>query len=401
MARNLFSVPIYFIVFRETVEAAIIISVLLGLVEQIVHGEETQENISEATGTSDSLNEEQKEKSAAELGQTPEVVEPVTAESDQDSQLSTKRLIRKMRIQIFFGSFVGLFIALAIGAAFIAVWFTQASNLWAKSENLWEGIFQLIASILIFVMGIAILKMDRAKLKWRVKLQRAFSGKHIGRGERAGKWMLFFMPMITVLREAMEAVVFVGGVSLGQSAVSIPIAVVVGLISGLGVGYLVYAFASRTTLTIFMVVMTNLVLLIGAGLFSQSVFQLQAHAFTLLVGAEVDDTGGDGPGSFDVRGSVWHLNCCNPENNLNGGGWMIFNAILGWTNSASIGTILAYVFYWLAVITALVRMKYKEGRTKIFGRESAAAVRRRERTEQREQAERTALAQAVQSQGIS
>ena len=37
MARNLFSVPIFFIVFRETLEAAIIISVLLGLVEQIVH----------------------------------------------------------------------------------------------------------------------------------------------------------------------------------------------------------------------------------------------------------------------------------------------------------------------------------------------------------------------------
>lgn len=36
MARDLFSVPIFFIVFRETLEAAIIISVLLGLVEQIV-----------------------------------------------------------------------------------------------------------------------------------------------------------------------------------------------------------------------------------------------------------------------------------------------------------------------------------------------------------------------------
>lgn len=36
MARNLFSVPIFFIVFRETIEAAIIVSVLLGLVEQIV-----------------------------------------------------------------------------------------------------------------------------------------------------------------------------------------------------------------------------------------------------------------------------------------------------------------------------------------------------------------------------
>jgi len=34
---------------------------------------------------------------------------------------------------------LGLFIALAIGAAFIAVWFTKASDLWQKSENLWEG----------------------------------------------------------------------------------------------------------------------------------------------------------------------------------------------------------------------------------------------------------------------
>ena len=35
MAGSLFSVPIFFIVFRETLEAVIIISVLLGLVEQI------------------------------------------------------------------------------------------------------------------------------------------------------------------------------------------------------------------------------------------------------------------------------------------------------------------------------------------------------------------------------
>jgi high-affinity iron transporter len=34
---NVFSVPIFFIVFRETLEAAIIISVLLGIVEQIAN----------------------------------------------------------------------------------------------------------------------------------------------------------------------------------------------------------------------------------------------------------------------------------------------------------------------------------------------------------------------------
>ena len=68
-------------------------------------------------------------------------------------------------------------IALAIGAAFIAVWFTKAADLWKKSEELWEGIFSLVASILIFIVGITMLKMDKAKAKWRVKLQEAFEGK--------------------------------------------------------------------------------------------------------------------------------------------------------------------------------------------------------------------------------
>jgi high-affinity iron transporter len=68
-------------------------------------------------------------------------------------------------------------LALAIGAAFIAVWFTRASDLWKKSEELWEGIFSLIASVLIFVIGLTMLKMDKAKAKWRVKLQAAFDGQ--------------------------------------------------------------------------------------------------------------------------------------------------------------------------------------------------------------------------------
>ena len=64
-------------------------------------------------------------------------------------------------------------------------------------------------------------------------------------------------------------------------------------------------------------------------------------------------------GSYDVDGNVWHLPYGNPEN-PNNGGWQIFNAILGWNNTATVGTILAYIFYWLFVIGALVYMKWKE-----------------------------------------
>ncbi|KDQ60116.1 hypothetical protein JAAARDRAFT_32490 [Jaapia argillacea MUCL 33604] len=374
MIKELFSVPIFFIVFRETLEAAIIVSVLLGLVKQIVGTDPAKLS---QDGVATIVTSEEPTGATAEKGDG-------ESEDSASPTLTSQRLERKLRIQIFLGAGIGLGIALAIGAAFIAVWFTQASNLWAKSEELWEGIFELIASFMIFVMGITMLKLDRAKAKWRVKLQRAFEGKKVDSRTRTGKWILLILPMITVLREGMEAVIFVGGVSLGQPATSIPIAAIAGLVCGVGCGFLIYAFASRTTLRVFLVVMTNFILLIGAGLFSKAIWAFQEHAFNTLLGADVDDVSGDGPGSFNVRGNVWHLDCCNPDNNFDGQGWLIFGAIFGWTNSATLGSVLSYVFYWIAVVATLVHMKYKEGRTKILGHESKLAIERRHLREQKE-----------------
>lgn len=150
----------------------------------------------------------------------------------------------------------------------------------------------------------------------------------------------------------MEAVIFVGGVSLGQPATAIPIAAIVGIICGLVVGFVIYQFASRsstfflgpyrlsaltphTALTVFLIVMTNLLLLIGAGLFSKAVGEFEGNAFAKLLGAKGDDALGDGPGSYRVQGNVWHLDCCNPKNKLNGQGWSIFYAIFGWSNNGS------------------------------------------------------------------
>lgn len=80
----------------------------------------------------------------------------------------------------------------------------------------------------------------------------------------------------------LEAVVFVGGVALGEAATAIPLAAIIGIICGLACGFLIYTFASRTTFTVFLIVMTNFLLLIGAGLFSKAVWELQAHAFNVL-----------------------------------------------------------------------------------------------------------------------
>ena len=49
------------------------------------------------------------------------------------------------------GSLLGFVICLCLGAAFIAVWYTLAKDIWGIAENIWEGVFCLIASILITV----------------------------------------------------------------------------------------------------------------------------------------------------------------------------------------------------------------------------------------------------------
>ncbi|KAG9102219.1 high-affinity iron permease [Ceratobasidium sp. UAMH 11750] len=379
MAKNVFSVPIFFIVFREALEASIVISVLLSLVEQIVlkagAGHPSLSSQVQRGGSNPALGRAQTRESKRSGQHTGAHDPPATPpEHDHGSEHGNegvpdykRRLIRKMRIQVFAGAGLGLIVALAIGAAFIAVWFTKVVDLFSSAEELWEGIFNLIASILIFVMGLTMLRMDRAKEKWRIKLSDAFEGKVStkGRGGQNSRWVLFALPFITVVREGLEAVVFVGGVSLGQPATSIPLAAIIGLICGLLVGYLIYASSSRTSLSIFLIASTSLLLLIGAGLFSKAVGAFERYKFNTKVGGDVAEAG-NGPGSYDVVGNIWHLNCCNPENKTDALGWSVFNALFGWSNNGSVGTVLSYVFYWIAVIVALIVMKHQEGRSKVF-----------------------------------
>jgi len=190
----------------------------------------------------------------------------------------------------------------------------------------------------------------------------------------------------------LEVIVFVGGVALGQEATSIPIAAIVGLTCGVLVGVIIYYSSSRMSLSIFLVISTSFLLLIGAGLFSKSVGDFERYRFNKKVGQDVGEAG-DGPGSYQVSGNVWHLTYGNPENKLDGQGWSIFNHVLGWTNNATQGSILSYVFYWLAVIVVLIYMKWQEGRITFFGK-----ISKRGRKRQAYREERRALEQPAPSQ---
>lgn len=133
-----------------------------------------------------------------------------------------------------------------IAAALIGVFYTVGSNTWDKSEQYYEGAFSLVASIIITIMGAALLRIGKMQEKWRVKLAKAIESPiKVGSSRNwvsqvLEKYAMFFLPFITVLREGIEAVVFVAGVTFSAPAYAVPLPVFIGLGTGFAVGYILY-----------------------------------------------------------------------------------------------------------------------------------------------------------------
>lgn len=129
----------------------------------------------------------------------------------------------------------------------IGAFYGLGTDHFAGTEDIWEGAFSLIATLIITLMGAALLRVSKMQDKWRVKLIHSLDAKtspEVPAKGRFKRWMekyaMFMLPFVTVLREGLEAVVFIGGVSLGLPATSFPLAVVCGLGAGCLVGYFIY-----------------------------------------------------------------------------------------------------------------------------------------------------------------
>ncbi|KAF6827394.1 plasma membrane Iron permease [Colletotrichum musicola] len=333
---DLFSLPIFFITFRESLETAIIVSVLLAFIKRTL--------------------------------------------ATQDDPV----LHQKMVQQVWFGTAAGLLTCVLIAVAIISGIHSLGAEQFAAAESIWEGVFSLGASLIITAMGAVLLRVTKLQDKWRLKLSKALNATESHKGPfrdrikyLGEKYALFLLPFITVLREGFEGVLFIAGVGVSISSAAIAISSVLGLALGAFVGYFIYKGSKTAPIQLFLIVSTCFLYLIAAGLFSKGVWHFEQNEWNKIVGGDAAELG-SGPGSYDVRRSVWHVNvrpfppqriqtaagtdtpqCCNPD--LNGGGfWGIFNAVLGWQNSATVGSVVSYNLYWVAVATGFFAMICKE-----------------------------------------
>ncbi|WEW54684.1 high-affinity iron permease [Emydomyces testavorans] len=283
----------------------------------------------------------------------------------QLGQNADAAVYKKLRNQVWFGTGLGMFICIAVGSGLIGAFYSLGMNAWEKAEKLWEGIFALIAAIIVTIMGAALLRVSKLQKKWKLKLAKALENKETTGTTLSSKfkrwcekYAMFILPFVTILREGLEAVVFIGGVSLGVSASAIPIPTITGILAGFLLGFVIYKGGNFVPIQMFLIVSTCLLYLVAAALFSRSVGFFEQYKWNQVIGGDAAELGA-GPGSYDYRQSVWHVNGYSPYVN-GGGGWGIFNALLGWTNSATYGTVLSYNFYWIAVIIGFLALMYYE-----------------------------------------
>lgn len=333
-----FSIQVFFIVLRETLESAIIISVLLAFVDQTF-----QNTLSDST-------------IYKSIPQEP------TEYEDKNELLKKER--RRLKLNIWVGGILGFVVCLFVGAVILMIFYILGNDLWSITEHYWEGVFSIFASLIISIMGVKILRVTKLQKKWKRKLGMAMNSFESRVSDAAWKERnaLFILPFVTTLREGLEAIVFVGGIGINENTtiISITNAALLAIVIGASIGMIMYRTGHTLSIQVFLVVSTCFLYLVAAGLFSKGVWSIELQNFIVLCGGNDVSESGDGPGSYDIYKSVWHVNCCNGERPEDGIFWMLFTAILGWTNSATYGSVISYNLYWIAIILMFNALSFEE-----------------------------------------
>ncbi|CUM62689.1 uncharacterized protein PRCAT00000245001 [Priceomyces carsonii] len=366
---NIFSIQVFLIVLRETLELAIIVSVLLAFLHQSFSNtkEKTNSrNVEENSHSGEHRRPEEGSSSASILS--------------MDEELRAD-VYTFLKLQVWIGGLLGLVACLFIGSIILFVFYWLGNDLWSSAEHYWEGTFSIVASIIISVMGVKILRVHKMQEKWKSKLVTLIERSdylnkalkhHAGYRERAElgsrfsqwseKYSMFILPFVTTLREGMEAIVFIGGIGLNEntSIWAIINSLVLAIITGCSIGLLLYRSGNSLSLQWFLISSTGFLYVVAAGLFSKGIWHFELQRFINLCGGlDVSETG-HGPGSYDISKSVWHVNCCNGELQDDGAFWMMVTAIFGWTNSATYGSVISYNIYWIIIIIVFRSLIYEE-----------------------------------------
>ena len=224
---------------------------------------------------------------------------------------------------------------LAIGAAIAAsvagaLAFTRiAGGFTGRVEQIFEGAAMLIGAALLTTMILWMMKQREVASELRERVAAEVAESH-----RLG---LFALVFVSVLREGIETVIFLGAASFVSAGNSL-IGALAGLLAAVVLGYAIFAGSMKLDLKKFFTVTSILLILFAAGLVAHGVHELQEAGIVPVVVEHVWDINP----ALNPDGSYPLLH----ENGLVGS---ILQTLVGYNGNPSLLEVVSYVGYLLLV----------------------------------------------------
>lgn len=162
---NYFSVQVFLIVLRETLELAIIISVLLAFIKQSFYSNNLLNSNRSTLYTNHIVDGDETSEVLQEIGHS-----EISDDQHTSVAIDNSSIYKYLRLQIWIGGLLGVTCCLIIGSIVLAIFYIIGKDFWSVTEHYWEGTFSILASIIISVMGIKILRVSKMQDKWKNKL---------------------------------------------------------------------------------------------------------------------------------------------------------------------------------------------------------------------------------------
>lgn len=196
------------------------------------------------------------------------------------------------------------------------------------AEEAFEGIAMLLAAAVLTWM---IFWMGRQGRAPGAELERNVR-RATGSG---GSWAIFSLAFIAVLREGIELALFLTAAAFSATPTATLLGGLLSLAAAAATGWLLYATTARLNLRVFFQVTSFLLILFAAGLVAHGVHELNEVGWIP-----------------SVIEQVWNT---TPLLDENSGGGELLRTLVGYNANPSLTEVIAYLGYWVLVMTTLWR----------------------------------------------
>jgi len=200
-----------------------------------------------------------------------------------------------------------------------------------RAEQIFEGISMLFAAFLLTFMILWMMKQKHIVVELHKKVSTELKERH--------KFGLFSLVFISVLREGIETVIFLGAASFIAAGSNSAIGAVLGIIGAIILGYMLFVLSKRIDIKKFFNVTSVLLVLFAAGLVAHGVHEFEEAGIIPIVVEH-----------------VWDINPLqNPDGSYpalheNGAIGSILKGLLGYNGNPSLIEVLSYFAYIILIL---------------------------------------------------